>query len=80
MEKVTLLPSVSEKFLNMDEYITRIHQEAILTHLLLDKMAAIPQTIYLDAFSWIKSFVFRLKFHWSLFLRIQVTITQNWFK
>ena len=29
-----------------------------LTRLPLDKMAAIPQTIYSDAFSWMKSFVF----------------------
>ena len=36
----------------------------------LDKMAAISQTIFSDAFSWMKSFVFWLKFHWSLFLRV----------
>ena len=28
-----------------------------------------------DAFSWIEIFVFWLKFHWSLFLRLQLTIT-----
>ena len=41
-----------------------------LTHLPLDKMAAILQRIFSDAFSWMKSFVFWLKFHWSLFLRV----------
>ena len=33
-----------------------------LTHLPLGKMAAISQTIFSDAFSWMKSFVFWLKF------------------
>ena len=41
-----------------------------LTHLPVDKMAAISQMIVSDAFSWMKSFVFWLKFHWSLFLRV----------
>ena len=35
----------------------------------LDKMAAISLTIFADAFSWIKSFVFWLQFYWSLFLK-----------
>ena len=50
-----------------------------LTHLPVDKMAPILQTIVSDAFSWIKSFVFWLKFHWSLFLRVQLTKLQYWF-
>ena len=50
------------------------------THLPLDKMAAIWQTIFLDAFSWMKSFVFWLKFHLGLFPRVQLTITQHWFR
>ena len=48
-----------------------------LTHLPLDKMAAFSQTIFSDAFSWMKFFAFWLKFHWSLFLRLQLTITQH---
>ena len=39
-------------------------------------MAAISQTVLSYAFSWIKSSVFLSKFHWSLFLRFQLTITQ----
>ena len=39
-----------------------------LTHLPLDKMAAISQTTVSNAFSWKKRFVFRFVFHWSLFL------------
>ena len=42
-------------------------------------MVAVSQLIFSDAFLWIKSFVFWLKFHWSLFLRIQLIITQYWF-
>ena len=51
-----------------------------LTHPPLDKMDAILQTIFSDAFFWMKSFVFWLKFHWSLFLIVQLTITQHWFR
>ena len=51
-----------------------------LTHLPLDKMAAISQTIFSKAFSWMKSFVFWFKFHWSLFLRVPLTIIQHWFR
>ena len=29
------------------------------------------QMTYLNVFSWMKIVVFRLKFHWHLFLRIQ---------
>ena len=46
----------------------------------LDKMAVISQTIFSDAFSWMKIFVFWLKFHWSLFLRVQLPINQQWFR
>ena len=46
----------------------------------LDKMAVILQTVFSDAFSWMKSFVFWLKFHWSLVLGIQLTIIQHYFR
>ena len=49
-----------------------------LTHPPLDKMAAISQTIFSDAFSWMKSLLFWSKFHWSLFLIVQWTLTQHW--
>ena len=51
-----------------------------LTHLPLDKMAAISGTIFSDAFSWMNSFAFWLKFHWSLFLSVQLRITQCWLR
>ena len=51
-----------------------------LTNLPLDKMAAFLQTIFSNAFSWLKKIVFWLTFCWSLFLRAQLTITQQWFR
>ena len=50
-----------------------------LTHPPLDKMAAVSQTIFSAAFSLMKSFVFWLKFHRGLFLRVQLTTPQPWF-
>ena len=38
----------------------------VLTHLPLDKMAAILQTLFSEAFSWMKKIVFWFKIHWSL--------------
>ena len=46
----------------------------------LDKMAAISQTVFSDEFSWMKRFEFWLKFHWQFSLRVQLTITQRWFR
>ena len=43
-------------------------------------MAAIFQTTFSYAFSWTKMNDIRLKFHWSLFLRFQLTIFQHWFR
>ena len=37
------------------------------------------QMILSNAFSWMKILEFRLKFHWSLFLRVLLTIFQHWF-
>ena len=51
-----------------------------LTHWGRDKMDAISQTIFSSAFPIMKMFEFRLKFHWSLFLRVQLTIVHHWFR
>ena len=48
-----------------------------LTHWGRDKMAAIFQTTFSNAFSWMKIFKFRLRFHWSLFPRVQLTILRR---
>ena len=54
--------------------------EGHLTHWGRGKMAAISQTTLSNAFSWMKVLQFRLKFHWSLFLRMQLTKFQHWFR
>ena len=40
-------------------------------------MDVISQTTFSNAFSWMKIFVFRFKFHSNLFLRVQLTISQH---
>ena len=52
----------------------------LLTHWGRDKMAAISQTTLSNAFSRMKISEFWLKFHWSLFLRVWLTIFQHWFR
>ena len=49
-----------------------------LTHWGRDKMPAISQTAFSNAFSWMKMYEFRIKFHWSLFPRVQLMIFQHW--
>ena len=51
-----------------------------IAHLPLDKMAVISQTIFSDARFWMKSLEFWFKFHWNLFPRVQLTISQQWFR
>ena len=53
---------------------------SFLTHWGRDTMADISQTTFSNAFSWMKIHQFRLIFHWSLFLRIELTIFQHWFR
>ena len=50
------------------------------THWGQNKMAAIFQTTFSNAFSWMKMYEFRLRFHWRLFLRVQLTIFLHWFR
>ena len=51
-----------------------------LTHWGRNKMADIFQTTFSNAFSWMKMYEFRLRFHWNLFLRFELTIFQHWFR
>ena len=51
-----------------------------LTHCGRDKMDNISQTTFSNVFSSMKMFEFRLTFHWSLFLRVQLTTFQHWFR
>ena len=50
------------------------------THGGRDKMAVIFQTTFSDAFPWMKMHAFYLKFNWNSFLRVQLTISQYWFR
>ena len=43
-------------------------------------MDAIFQMTFSNGYSWMKMCEFWLKFHWSLFLRVQLTIFQHWFR
>ena len=51
-----------------------------LTHLPLDKMAAILQMIFLNTFSWMTDIVFWLEFQLSLFPGVQLIIFQYWLR
>ena len=59
---------------------TCVNRRDELTHWGRDKMADIFQTIFSNAFSWRKMLEFRSIFHWSLFLRVQLTIFLHWFR
>ena len=45
-----------------------------------NKMAVISQMRFSDTFLWMKSFVFRSTFHWSLLIRFQLTMNQHCFR
>ena len=51
-----------------------------LTHWGWDKMIAILQTTFSNAFSWMKMHGFWLRFHWNSYLRVQLTIFQHWIR
>ena len=58
--------------------LPRKHHTVTLTHWGWDKVNIISQTTFSSAFSWMKMYELGLKFHWSLFLRVQLTIFQHW--
>ena len=51
----------------------------LLTHWSQDKMAAIFQTTFSNAFSWMKIILFWLRCHWNMFSSVQLTLFQHWF-
>ena len=51
-----------------------------LSHWGQNKIAAISQTTFWNACSWMEMHEFRSKFHWNLFLRVQLKIFKYWFK
>ena len=89
VEKTCLCPKceIESLFLNYsyinDNYVAGgiyRHPNRIVNSSPPDKMAAISQTAFSDASSWMKILVFLLKFHWSLFVRVPLAITQRWFR
>ena len=56
-----------------------LEPQATVTHLFLNKIAAISKTIFSNRV-WMKRFLFRFEFHWSVFLRLQLIINQHWFR
>ena len=55
-------------------------QVSELTHWHRDKMADISLTTFSNAFSWMTTCEFHLRFHWSLFLWFELMIVQHWFR
>ena len=45
-----------------------------------DKMVIISQMIFSSTFDWMQTFVFYVRFHWNMFLSVQLTIWQHWFR
>ena len=62
----SLLPNTST---SMNHVLFKVS----LTHWGRDKMAAIFQTTFSNAFPWMKMCEFRLRFHWILFPMVQLT-------
>ena len=56
-----------------NEYIV-IHEGCIINSSPPDKMVAISEMPFSNTFSWIKTCVFWFDFHWSLCLRVPLTI------
>ena len=71
--------SLRQQIITSQIYPLQLNEPTLF--LTLDKMAAISQTIFSDAFSGMKSFLFWiLKNYWTLFLGVQLTINRHWFR
>ena len=54
---------------------------SLSTHWGRNKMAAIfSDDVFKCILAWMKMHEFRLRFHWGLFLKVQLTIFQHWFR
>ena len=69
-----------KKKLKWTSTICRSPLKISLTHWGRGKMAAIFQVTFSNGFSWIKMHELPLKFHWSFFLWVELTILQHWFR
>ena len=83
VENVKWLGMSINSDISWDFYVQHLYQNmyylSLLTHWGRDKMDAIFQTTFSNAFSCMKMYEFRWRFHWSLFLGFQLTISQHWF-
>ena len=77
VQKVT---RVETDYVSMRIVFSVLIQGPVLTHWGWDKMAAIFQTTFSNAFSWMKTYKLWLRFHWSLFPRVQLTWFHCWFR
>ena len=71
-----LRPNITSHLWGSVAFTREQFQSELLTHWGRDKMDAISQTTFSSAFSWMKMFEYRLKLHWSLFLRVQLCVTR----
>ena len=51
----------------------QIYEFVLFTYWGLNKMVNILETTFSNVFSWMKIIAFWFKFHWSLFIRVQLT-------
>ena len=72
-------PSVAPPYL-AHVWLTAVTTRIALTYLRRGKIAAISQMTFSTAFSWMKMYEFRLECCWSLFLGVELTIFQHWFR
>ena len=57
------------------------HQQTLYKHIEAEtKWPTFRRRHFQNAFSWMKIDQFWLIFHWSLFLRVELTIFQHWFR
>ena len=69
---------VSNLLILNNTFVPNVWAAIILTHWGWGKVDAILQ-IFANAFSWMKTYEFWLRFHWCLFLRVQLTVFHHWF-
>ena len=67
---ITSIDPVDMHHRNAPQYLAFTTVNAPLKHWGRDNMSDISPTTFWNAFSWMKIYEFRLKFHWSLFPRL----------
>ena len=63
-----------------NKHFLKLKLKVEVSHWGWDKMAAILQTAVLNVFSWMKMYKSQLKFHWSSFIEVLLTIFQHWLR